>query len=343
MVLSMIVLLGYLTFEIFQPFLTAIAWAIVVGVVFYPVYAFTLRYIRFKAIASILTLVLVVVAVIGPCSYISFALINEVTTFIGKTDTVNMEIVKTIQSDHRIIDVIERIQPYLGLKGASAQEVIIANIQRFGNAIVNKLSVGFTNLLSLSANFIVMLFTIFFLLKDGSNFFRKLRNYLPFSEDQKDRLTVQTKDMIVSTIYGGVIVALAQGVLGGLAFSILKVGPPVLWGSVMALMSFVPVFGTAIVWFPASLMLLYEGAYMQGIALILIGLFVISMVDTILKPLIIGGRTKMPTVIIFFTVLGGIKFFGLLGLIMGPLVFALFLSVFEIFRTIEGEADVWRE
>jgi predicted PurR-regulated permease PerM len=107
----------------------------------------------------------------------------------------------------------------------------------------------------------------------------------------------------------------------------------------MALMSFVPVMGTSVIWFPASLILLFHGAFAKGVALILIGVLVISMVDNILKPLIIGGRTKMPTIIIFFTVLGGIKVFGFLGLIMGPLVFALFLSVFQIFKAIEGGID----
>ncbi len=336
MMFFIIVLLGYLTYQIFQPFLTAIIWAVVFCVVFYPVYAFTLNYIRLKAIASLLTVALIIVVIIGPFSYISFALVTEMSDFIGKTESGNIEIVKTIMSDERIINIIERIQPYVGLKGASAEEIIIENTKKFGTGIINKLSTGFTNLLGLAANFIIMLFTVFFLLKDGPGFFQKIRNYLPFSEEQKDRLTIQIKDMIVSTIYGGVIVALVQGMLGGLAFALLNIGSPVLWGSVMALMSFVPMLGTAVVWVPASLILLFEGAYLKGVVLILIGIFVISMVDNILKPLIIGGRTKMSTVIIFLTVLGGIKFFGLLGLIMGPLVFALFLSVFEIFRTIEG-------
>jgi len=339
MVLFMIAVLGFLAFEIFRPFLTAIAWATVFCVVFYPVYAFILRFIKVKAIASFLTLILIVVSIIGPFSYISFSLVNEVSDVIGRAGTEDVEFVKAIKSDSRIITIIERIQPYVGLKGASAEDIIIKNARKFGTAIVDKLSSGFTNILGMAANFVIMLFTSFFLLKDGPGFLTKLRNYLPFSEDQKDRLAIQTKDMIVSTIYGGVIVALVEGVLGGIAFALLNIGPPALWGSVMALASFVPILGTAIVWLPASVILLYEGTYMKGIALILIGIFIISLVDSLLKPLIIGGRTKMPTVIIFFTVLGGIKFFGLLGLIMGPLVFALFLSVFEIFRTMEGGTD----
>jgi predicted PurR-regulated permease PerM len=181
-----------------------------------------------------------------------------------------------------------------------------------------------------------MSFTVFFLLKDGPDFFSKIRDYMPFSDQQKDKLAVQVKDMIVSTIYGGVIVAIIQGILGGLAFAILDIGSPVVWGSVMAIMSFVPMLGTSIVWGPTAMLLFLQGLYMKGTVLILIGIFVISMVDNILKPLIIGGRTKLPTVIIFFSVLGGIKFFGLLGLVLGPLVFALLVSVLEIFRTVEG-------
>jgi predicted PurR-regulated permease PerM len=193
--------------------------------------------------------------------------------------------------------------------------------------------------LSVAVNFVIMAFTIFFFFKDGPGFFQKFRSYLPFSEQQRDRLTSQVKDMIVSTIYGGVVVAVVQGILGGIAFSIVGIHSPIFWGSAMALTSFIPMLGTAVIWLPASIILLLNGAYVKGIGLALIGIFVISMVDNILKPLIIGGRTKMPTVVIFFTVLGGIKLFGLLGLVMGPLVFALFLSVFEIFRTVEGETQ----
>lgn len=337
MELALIALLGYLSYNIFQPFFTAIAWALVFGVVFYPAYLFILKYIKVKAIASFLTLTLIFAVIIGPFSYVSFALINEVTDIIGKAGTGDTGIVKKLMSDQRILSVIERLQPYIGMDGASVQELILDNARKLGKGALDNLSSGFTNLLGVTANFIIMLFAAFFFLKDAPDFLQKTRDFLPFSEPHKDRLATQVRDMIVSTIYGGVIVALTQGILGGLAFAILGLSSPVLWGSVMALASFIPLAGTALVWVPESLILLAQGAYLKGIALILIGIFVISMVDNILKPLIIGGRTKMPTVIIFFTVLGGIKFFGLLGLVMGPLVFALFLSVFEIFRTIESE------
>lgn len=336
MLLAILAVLGYLSYLIFQPFLTAIMWAIVFSVVFYPVYAFVLRFTKVKAIASLLTLVLIIVVIIGPFSYISYALIGEAGNLIGKDSAGGgAETARSLIFDKRIVRVIEKIQGYTGLEG-NPEEILMDNTRKILKSALDKLSTGFTNVMSVTANFLFMLFAAFFFFRDGPGIMTKIKDYLPFSLQHKERLTGQIKDMIVSTIYGGVVVAIVQGTLGGLAFALLGISSPVLWGSVMALVSFVPMLGTAIIWVPASVVLLLEGMYAKGIALILIGIFVISMVDNILKPLIIGGRTKMPTVVIFFTVLGGIKVFGLLGLVMGPLVFALFLSVFEMFRTLEG-------
>jgi predicted PurR-regulated permease PerM len=164
----------------------------------------------------------------------------------------------------------------------------------------------------------------------------KLRNYLPFPEPQRDRLEKQVKDMVVSTIFGGVVVALVQGLMGGTAFYYLGVPSPVIWGTAIAILSFVPMLGTFSIWGPIVVYLFLKGAIAKGFILLLIGAFGISLVDNILKPLIIGGRTKMPTLLIFFSVIGGIKLFGLIGLIMGPLSVALFISVLGIFRNIEG-------
>jgi predicted PurR-regulated permease PerM len=141
--------------------------------------------------------------------------------------------------------------------------------------------------------------------------------------------------LIISTIYGGVIVAMVQGSLGGVAFAIVGITSPILWGAMMALASFLPVVGPFIIWGPAALFLLVEGAIFRGILLAVMGALGISLVDNLLRPLIIGNRTKMPFLAIFFSVLGGIKLFGIIGFIMGPMVLVLFLSVIEIFRSME--------
>jgi len=334
--LSIVTLLGYLTYQIFSPFLSAIAWAIVFCVIFYPVYLYILKYVRYGSLAAAITILLIVAIIVGPLSYISFALVSEVTDLMTKTGQGEGNDFERLLSDPGVAGVINRFGPHVGISEESARSFLVEGGKKLGQSALEYLSAGLTNMVTVAVNFVLMLFTIFFLFRDGNRLVGRVRGYLPFPDSAKERLEIQTRDMIVSTIYGGVVVAASQGILGGLAFALFGVGAPVLWGSVMALCSFLPAAGTALVWGPASLAFAVQGEYLKAGGLVLVGIFVISMVDNILRPLIIGGRTKMPAIIIFFTVLGGIKFFGLLGLIMGPLVFALFLAIFEILKAMEN-------
>jgi predicted PurR-regulated permease PerM len=338
LMLAIVVLLGYLTYQIFSPFLTSIAWAIVFCVIFYPVYNFLLKRIRFASLASGIVLLLIIAMIIGPLSYIFFALASQVKDLVTEIGKGEVRFFENVMIDSRVVSFINRIGPHIGMNEGSAREFLIESGKKLSQAGIGNLTSGFTNMVGVAANFVMMIFTIFFIFKDGTRLIGRVKDYLPFPEAQKDRLFQQMQDMIVSTIYGGVAVAVCQGLLGGITFAIFGISSSVLWGSVMALCSFIPAVGTALVWVPASIIFAIQGAYLKALGLVLVGIFVISMVDNILKPLIIGGRTKMPVIIIFFTVLGGIKFFGLLGLIMGPLVFALFLSVFEILKNTEQES-----
>lgn len=339
MLLAILGLLGYLSYEIISPFVVPIAWAIVLSVVFYPVYAFISRYIKVKSIASSLTVLIILTAIIGPITYMSFLLIDELKKFGDYTDSGGLEAVRDLLEHLKTSPYVERLTSFVGEGNMPAADQILDNIKKLGNVLAEKLSIRITNLISAAINFLFMIFTIFFLFKDGPGFLTKVKDYMPFSEEQKNRLANQMKDMIASTVYGGVVVAIMQGLLGGSAFYVVGINSPVLWGIAMALMSFVPLLGTFSIWGPASIYLIVQGDYMQGIGLVLFGTFVISMIDNILKPLIIGSRTKMPTIVIFFTVLGGIKAFGIIGLIMGPLIMAVFISVFEIFRHFEDKVS----
>jgi predicted PurR-regulated permease PerM len=192
------------------------------------------------------------------------------------------------------------------------------------------------NILTISLDFIFMSFSIFFFLRDGPEFLKKVRDYIPFSEEQKDRLVKLVRDIIISTIYGGIVVSIAQGTMAGIAFFLLGIPTPVVWGLATSIASFVPLLGAAGVWVPMTIYLFIENEITKGIILAIVGTFGISLIDNILKPIIIGSRTKMPILVIFFSILGGLKLFGLIGLVIGPLVLALFVSLIEIFRSVEG-------
>jgi len=337
MLLFIIAVLGYLTYQIISPFFTAVAWALVFTIVFYPVYVFICRYVRVRSVASIITIVIILIIVLGPISYLTSLLVHETQTFLAGIDQGRLQSMEKFYEGLRSSKLYQTIGPYVG--ELPSEKVILESIRKAGKALLENLSLQITNVLAIIANFFFMIFTIFFLFKDGPGFLSKARDFMPFSERHKDRLATQVKDMIVSTVYGGATVALIQGTLGGFAYYVAGMESPVMWGTAMAVMSFIPLLGTFSIWGPGAAFLLLSGSYVKGIGLFLFGVFVISMIDNILKPLIIGSRTKMPTILIFFSVLGGIKLFGMIGFVMGPLIMAAFISVFEIFRHIEDEKE----
>jgi len=176
-----------------------------------------------------------------------------------------------------------------------------------------------------------MCLTVFYFLKDGEAIVEFIKKFLPFSDSQKKRLELRVKEMVVAAIYGGVAAGIAQGFLGGVAFLIFGIQSPVFWGTAMALFSFIPVFGSFLIWGTAGVFLILSGSIMKGIGLLLYGLLIISSIDNVMKAWVIGSRTKLHILIIFFSVLGGIIFFGFVGFILGPLITALCLSLLEMY------------
>ncbi len=330
--------LGYLTFQIIRPFLAPIGWAVVLSIVFYPLYVFILRYVRWKSIASLITLVVIILVIIGPFSSITYLLVNEIQNIPASLGGGTIESVRGLFSHPGIEYIVNKIGSLLNIPitGAELNKSIAAYASQIGNELLGRIPVGLGNVASVAANFILMAFSIFFILRDGADFLERSSNYMPFSAAQKKRLVTQIRDIVVSTIYGGVIVAILQGIIGGVSYALLGLSSPVLWGLATAISSFIPLLGTFAVWGILSAYLFFTGAAGKGIILVIIGIFGISMVDNILKPVLIGARTRMHVLVIFFSVLGGINQFGLIGLIMGPLVVALFFSVIEIFRNFEG-------
>ena len=327
-----ILILGYLTYQIISPFLSSIMWAIVLSILFYPVYAFIHKYVKYKSVASLLTLIIILVILFGPFSYLSYLIAQEAMSLIGNIESGSFDSLKSFFKHPAANVLISKVLSIFHITEQEFQKALVENITTIGKEYAGLIQTGLSNIVSGVINFIFMILSTFFFLGDGPEFIEKISNFMPFSKKQKDRLLQQTKDIIVSTMYGGVTVAAAQGIIGGILFAVLGISSPVLWGFTMFIASFIPMVGTFIIWGPAAGYLFFQGFYLKGVILVLGGVFVISPVDNILRPLIMKGKTKMPVIAIFFSILGGIKLFGFIGLIAGPLVFALFVSVFEILR-----------
>jgi predicted PurR-regulated permease PerM len=329
---ALVLLLGYVTYLIFRPFFVPIGWAIVFAIVLYPVHNFFLKYLRVGSLSAVFILILILVITLGPLSYVSYQLAVELHNMSFEHAT---EEIVGIFSHPLIQPLVERTLSLFSITEEQFRTSVVTNLTRLGKNLLGLGGGRISDIITGAFDFVLMAFTLFFLLKDGPKFLEKLRDYMPFPENEKRQLTKQIKDVVVSTIYGGVVVALVQGLIGVTAFAVVGIRAPVLWGMAMSITSFIPIVGCALVWVPATLYLFAKGLTTQALILAAIGVFAISTVDNILRPIIIRGRMSMPLLLVFFSVFGGIQVFGLLGLVLGPLVVAVFASVVGIFRTRE--------
>ena len=328
--LSAIVLfLAYLTYLVFKPFFVPIGWAVVFAIVLYPVHTFLMRYVKVGFLSAVLILILILAATLGPLSYISYQLAHELQNI--SLEHATEEIIGVVNQPW-IKPTADRILALFSFTQEQFKASITQNVTGLGKMLLGMAGGKIGDIVTGAFNFILMGFTLFFLLKDGPKVVEKIADYMPFPANEKKQLAKQMKDIVVSTIYGGVVVALVQGLIGGIGFAVVGLHAPVLWGLAMSITSFIPLVGCALVWVPATLYLFLKGMLPQAVILAAIGVFGVSSVDNILRPIIIKGRVHMPLLLVFFSVFGGIQVFGLLGLVLGPLVVAVFVSVLGIFR-----------
>lgn len=339
-VIFLCILLGYLLYRIINPFLISILWAVVLTIIFFPLYSLFVKYTKREYLAGLLTIIIAVIFILGPFTYFGILLGAELVQLSKLLTEERLSAVKEAFHSLKIRALFDFIKDNLGITEEELTSEVMKTVNSLSREILTDITHSLTNILGIAINFIMMLFALFFFLLKGPVYLGRLLEYLPFSEYEKKRLICLTKDIIISTVYGGIIVALVQALIGGISFWILGIPTPVIWGSAIAIASFIPILGAFSVWGPIALYLFITGEILKGFIMVAIGGFIISTIDNVLKPAIIGSRTKMPTIVLFFTVLGGIKEFGLIGLIGGPLIAGLFVAVIEILRKMDQDLKV---
>ena len=327
----------YLFYQILSPFLTSIFWAIFLAIAFYPFFQKLQRLLKKRGVLSAMTMTLLVILVIViPSSLLMVSLANEVVEVYQRIE----EMIKNgrLQAylDHvREIPIFkwvwERFSQSLNITQMDPSGLILKNLQQVSSFLFNQTSRIFKGLSTFMISFFFILLSLYYLFKDGDRLFERLKDALPIPPKERDLLLLRFKEMVYATIYGGVVVAIVQGILGGLIFWILGISSPILWGTAMAFLSFIPIGGTALVWVPAAVLLLVQGALLKGIILLGLGVFGISMADNLFRPYFISSRTNIHPLLLFFSVLGGIQAFGLIGLVFGPLIATLCLTLIEIY------------
>ena len=336
-IMGLVILLGYLCYRILLPFLAPLSWAVVFCIVFFPVYQVILRFVRLRSLASTLTVILVCILILGPFSYFAYVLTVELANI--STGPIEMKSVADLFNHPVVRQVTDRILSFSGVSQAEFQASVLSGLASFGKRVLEYVPGRLGDVMGVGFNFLLMIFSLFFFFQDGPYLLGRLSDYLPFSKPHRERLTKQVKDIVISTIYGGIVVGLALGCVGSLAFGLVGLHAPGIWGMAIAISSFVPIVGSAVVWIPAILWLLFHASFSKAIILFLVATFSTAVIDNIIRPVIIGNRLRMPLLAIFFGALGGVELFGLIGLVMGPLVLAVFISIIDIFRDAEGNND----
>ena len=334
---TLLALLGYLNYRLFEPFFIPLAWAFVLAILFYPAHAFLFRHVKWRSLSSLLTTLLILLVILGPFTYISFLLVQELRTALDFTEKGRLDFLRDLVQHPFLKSALERATALFSVTPAEVHQAVADSVSQLGKELIGRVTKGVTGIAAAALHFFLMAFTLFFFLRDGPALLKTGREYLPFSGEQKNQLAQRVKDIIISTLYGGVIVAIAQGTVGGIAFYLVGIESPVIWGLTMAVASFLPVVGAFAVWVPAVVYLFIQGEIGGGVALLLMGILGVSTIDNVLRPWIIGNRTRMPFIGLFFSVLGGLKLFGLIGIVLGPMVLALFVSTIDIIRRIDAE------
>ena len=319
-----LVLLGiYLSFLVLSPFLVALVWAVMFAILFHDLQVALVPRMG-PARAALVTTSVVGIVIVAPAVVLVLALAREAPQ---ATDYVNqMSGSAPVQFQH-IWDAIRARVP-VGLPENPAALIATAG-QRAVTFLTSHAGDLVANFLAMLGNLAAMLFALFFMLRDGDAMSRQVRDRLPFSMNESERLMTETRELVIASIGAGLVVAAAQGIIGGAAFWVLGIGAPLVWGVVISFCSLLPVVGAAIVWVPAGIGLLLSGHVGRGAAMLLIGVLGISMVDNVLRPLLLSGKTQVSGLVIFFGLLGGAAAFGFIGLVIGPIILVITARLLE--------------
>ncbi|MDD2766778.1 MAG: AI-2E family transporter [Candidatus Moranbacteria bacterium] len=325
-----LLLVGVVVFFIFQPFLTAIVAAAILATLFKKPYFVLEKWTRGqKILSATLTCLLVVFVVVTPIFLILSLAIGEATGVyhtLSEGSTVEILINQTVEKAHTA--------PYLNIffdTQTFNQERILNDIQKFTQNALGLLQAVYQSITGFLFWTFMMFFTLFYFLIDGKRMLGALMNFSPL-KNEHDRLLIR-KFISISraTLKGTLVIGLLQGFLGGLTFWIAGVPSPAIWGLVMALCSIIPMFGSGLIWLPTGIIMFFLGNIWQGVFIFAVGLGIISTIDNILRPKLVGRDTEMHPLLVLFSTLGGIALFGLSGFIIGPIIISLFLALGEIY------------
>jgi predicted PurR-regulated permease PerM len=330
----------YLCWSMLQPFIEVVLWAVVLVIVFFPVHRRIQARVGSPGWSALLSCLLVIVVILVPLTLLTFAVVNELSDFAqmfqpkpdGTGGAAGTAAGLLDPNNPYIGPAVRWVGQYYDLSKLGSPEFIAERLKAVSGFIASR-TLGFVGG---AVGFIVevffVIFTMYYLFRDGERLRASAYDITPLSDEKAREIFDRTGEVIGASVYGVLVIAVVQGVLGGLAFWVLGLPSPLLWGVVMIFLSMIPMLGAFIVWVPAAIYLGLSGHWAKALMLTVWGALVIGSVDNFLRPKLVGERTRLHELLIFFSVLGGLQVFGVLGIVLGPVIVAITIALLDVLR-----------
>nr|WP_280926669.1 AI-2E family transporter [Schlegelella koreensis] len=315
------------------PYVGAIFWSIVLAVVFAPLYRWLLRASGGRrGVAGASTLLIVAVAAGIPTMLLVLALLRQARALYADIVARRVDIGAYVG---RIVDALppaaRQALESAGLDDlASLRDKLAANAVEASQYVATHLLGIGLNVFAFALGFAIMLYLFYVLLTDGGRLAAQVERFSPLEPDELGALARTFATVIRATVKGGVVMAATQGALGGVVLGALGIAAPLFWGVLFGLLSMIPAVGAGLLWAPIALYFLVTGAWWKGLGLVFFGVVVLTAVDNILRPILVGRDTHLPGSMILVTTLGGIASFGVSGVVIGPVVAAMFVAIWQL-------------
>jgi len=320
-----------------SPFLSSILWAIVLSYALYPLYGRVLRATGGReAVSAFLLCTVITIGLLLPLFYLTLLVAQDLAGMVSSLVTYLQQGERPLGEGWRrypvIAGFVTQFQNLERVTGTDLRSSLVTGVADLGKLLIEQSTNVVTNLVQRAIEFGIVLLSAFYFFRDGKHIVDWTQENLPITRERRRLILTRFDEVVKGAVYGNTIVALLEGFIGWLAFWSVGLPSPILWGAVMAITAYIPFVGAALVWFPAAIYLAIQGAYMQAGALVVAGIVLSVVIDELVRNMIVGKASKLHSLIMFFSVIGGIQFFGLVGIVAGPLVVALAVTLLETYH-----------
>ncbi|MCM2359667.1 MAG: AI-2E family transporter [Geobacteraceae bacterium] len=334
---SFLLFLLYFLYVILAPFLVPLGWAGVIGILTFPIYKRLHRRFHDRDMAAAwLMTPLVVLTLVLPVVGLVLFLTREATqayrVLEEATASGELLVLENIRQHPAVAPWLERIRPYVDLPEIDLHATMVPAMKKVTSFVLGYSTELIKNFFAFLVKLILMVIALFFIYKDGERFQQEFWSIMPIKEADKGILVDTVRRVLSAVVYGIFLTCLVQGALGGIGFWFSGLPSPLLFGAMMAVCALIPLVGTALIWLPAAIYLLLQDEVVKGLILMAWGALVVASIDNFLRPFFISGKARLPVLVIALGALGGLVSFGLLGVVIGPIVLALFMALFEIYK-----------